>query len=311
MRYMSISMGGLVIVMLYYIPFSMLRSLGDAKSPILFLAICSILNIMLDLLFVVMFHTGVGGTAAASLLAQGIAGVLCFRYALKKYSYFDRALREARFDKAIAKQLLQICLPMGFQYSLIYLSGSILQWVINGFGTSVIGAFTATSQIENLIQQPFTALGTAMATYTGQNKGAGKIERIREGLFSALRICVAYSALLFVLFRGFGGPIMNIFVSDTAIIENAVRGIHITSIFFFALGAAQVLRYLLNGAGDSGYSMTNGLLEIVCRLGFVFVLTDIPVIGQWGIWWTTALTWLCTAIFALCRFAGGKWRRTL
>lgn len=101
---------------------------------------------------------------------------------------------------------------------------------------------------------------------------------------------------------------MNIFVSDTAIIENAVRGIHITSVFFIALGMAQILRYLLNGAGDSAYSMVNGIIEIVCRLVFVFLLTNISAIGQWGIWWTTALTWLCTAIFAFCRFMGGKWK---
>ena len=101
---------------------------------------------------------------------------------------------------------------------------------------------------------------------------------------------------------------MNIFVSDTAIIENAVRGIHITSIFFIALGTAQILRYLLNGAGDSAYSMVNGIIEIVCRLVFVFLLTNISFIGQWGIWWTTALTWFCTALFAFGRFMSGKWK---
>ena len=147
---------------------------------------------------------------------------------------------------------------MGFQYSFIYLSSCILQWVINGFGTSIIGAFTATNQIENLIQQPFTALGTAMATYTGQNIGAGKTDRIKQGLFSALKICAIYSLFLIFIFWGFGRTIMNVFVSDTAIIENAVKGIHITSIFFITLGMAQVLRYLLNGAGDSAYSMVNG-----------------------------------------------------
>ena len=307
-NYMSISMGGLIVVILYYIPFSILRSLGDAKSPIIFLAVCSILNIAFDLIFVLAFHTGVGGTAIASLLAQGIAGILCFIYAVKKYSYFEMALKQSKFDKTIAKQILKICIPMGFQYSFIYLSSCILQWVINEFGTSVIGAFTATSQIENLIQQPFTALGTAMATYTGQNIGAGKTDRIKQGLLSALKICAIYSLLLLLVFWGFGRIIMNIFVSDTAIIENAVRGIHITSIFFIALGTAQILRYLLNGAGDSAYSMVNGIIEIVCRLVFVFLLTNISFIGQWGIWWTTALTWFCTALFAFGRFMSGKWK---
>lgn len=101
---------------------------------------------------------------------------------------------------------------------------------------------------------------------------------------------------------------MNIFVSDTCIIDNAVKGIHITSTFFLALGMGQILRYLLNGAGDSAYSMINGIVEIVCRLVFVFLLTNISFIGQWGIWWTTAFTWSCTALFGICRFIGGKWK---
>lgn len=203
-NYMSVSLGGLIFVIIYYIPFSILRSLGDAKTPIIFLATCSILNIIFDLVFVLIFHTGVAGTAVASLLAQGIAGILCFAYAIKKYSYFQKAIKEAEFDRNIVGQILKICIPMGFQYSLIYLSSSILQWVINGFGTSVIGAFAATSQIENLIQQPFTALGTAIATYTGQNIGAGKTERIKQGLISALKICASYSLILLLVFWIFG-----------------------------------------------------------------------------------------------------------
>ena len=101
---------------------------------------------------------------------------------------------------------------------------------------------------------------------------------------------------------------MNIFVSDKEIIEIAVTGIHITSVFFVALGMTQILRYLLNGTGDSLYSMVNGILEIVCRIGFIFSLTSISFIGQWGVWWTTALTWMCTAIFSWWRFGSEKWK---
>lgn len=121
-----------------------------------------------------------------------------------------------------------------------------------------------------------------------------------------MRFLFAHSAFGFWIF---GYWVMNMFVSDTAIIENAVTGIHITSIFFMALGMSQILRYLLNGTGDSAYSMANGILEIVCRLVFVFALTNIPFIGQWGIWWTTALTWLCTALFSLWRYKSGKWKQ--
>ena len=209
----------------------------------------------------------------------------------------------------MAKQILRLCIPMGFQYSLIYLSGSIMQWVINRFGTGVIGAFAATNQIENLIQQPFTALGTAIATYTGQNAGAGHTERIRQGLHSALKICAVYAIALVAVFWGFGNLIMGIFVSDDLIIKNAVTGIHITSVFMIFLGSTQITRYFLNGAGDTVYSMANGMIEIGCKLIFVVLMTNIPFIGQWGIWWTIGFTWLCTAVFALCRYKSGKWQK--
>ena len=307
--YMLISMGGLIFVILYYIPFSTLRALGDAKTPIIFLTICSVCNIVFDLVFVRILHTGVGGTAVASLLAQGIAGVLCSIYAVRQYSCFRDALKTSKFDKKMAKQILKLCIPMGFQYSLIYLSGSIMQWVINRFGTGVIGAFAATNKIENLIQQPFTALGTAIATYTGQNAGAGHTERIRQGLHSALKICAVYAIALVAVFWGFGNLIMGIFVSDDLIIKNAVTGIHITSVFMIFLGSTQITRYFLNGAGDTVYSMANGMIEIGCKLIFVFLMTNIPFIGQWGIWWTIGFTWLCTAVFALCRYKSGKWQK--
>ena len=250
--YMLISMGGLIFVILYYIPFSTLRALGDAKTPILFLTVCSVCNIAFDFVFVLVFHTGVGGTAVASLLAQGIAGTLCSVYAVRHFACFRDALKSSRFDKAIAKQILKISIPMGFQYSLVFLSGSILQWVINGFGTGVIGAFTATNQIENLIQQPFTALGTAIATYTGQNAGAGYTERIKQGLHAALKLCAMYSAALLVIFWGFGNLIMRIFVSDDEIIRNAVTGIHITSAFMIWLGVTQITRYFLTRDEERG-----------------------------------------------------------
>lgn len=102
---------------------------------------------------------------------------------------------------------------------------------------------------------------------------------------------------------------MGIFVSDDLIIKNAVTGIHITSVFMIFLGSTQITRYFLNGAGDTVYSMANGIIEIGCKLIFVFLLTNIPFIGQWGIWWTIGFTWLCTAVFALCRYKSGKWQK--
>ena len=126
---------------------------------------------------------------------------------------------------------------------------------------------------------------------------------------TALKICAVYAIALVAVFWGFGNLIMGIFVSDDLIIKNAVTGIHITSVFMIFLGSTQITRYFLNGAGDTVYSMANGMIEIGCKLIFVFLMTNIPFIGQWGIWWTIGFTWLCTAVFALCRYKSGKWQK--
>ncbi len=260
--YMYIFMGGLIAVSAYFTPFSILRALGDSKTPLIFLVFCSLLNIVLDILFVVVFKTGVAGAAFATVLSEAIAAILCI----------------------------------------------ILQRIVNGFGEAVIGAFTATTQIELLVQQIFSALGAAMVTYTGQNIGAGKQDRISQGVAAAMKISAVASAVLLVVFWLFGRPIMSIFVTNTDIISIAANGIRITSVFLMGLGSVQILRYMLNGAGDSMYALMNGGVEVIARVVFAISLTAIPFIGMLGIWITTGLTWTVTAIFALIRYKHGAWR---
>nr|WP_296837598.1 MATE family efflux transporter [uncultured Marvinbryantia sp.] len=305
--YMRVFMGGLLAVSLYYTPFSILRALGDSKTPLIFLAFCSILNIILDIIFVVPLGMGVEGAAIATVMAQAIAAVLCMIYAFKKVPQFHDAVHYMKPDSNIIRQTLKVGIPTGFQYSLMYISSIALQRVVNGFGESVIGAFTSTTQIELLVQQIYAALGTAMVTYTGQNIGAGKTDRVKQGMCSAMKISGIVSVILLVVFWLGGRLIMSIFVPDKDIIALASSGIHITSLFFMALGVVQVLRYLLNGAGDSVYALVNGIVEIIARIGFAFLLTAVPFIGMWGIWLTTGLTWLVTAVFALWRYRSGAW----
>lgn len=150
---------------------------------------------------------------------------------------FKQAFIYRKFDKNLIKTTMRVGLPTGLQYALIYVSSIILQRIVNGFGESVIGAFTATTQIELLVQQIFAALGAAIVTYTGQ-----------------------------------------------------------------------ILRYMLNGAGDSMYALINGVVEVIARVAFAASLTAIPFIGMWGIWMTTGLTWTVTAIFALFRYKHGAWK---
>ena len=308
LTYMYIYMGGLIAVAVYFTTFSILRALGDSKTPLIFLIVCSLLNIVLDLLFVVVFQTGVAGAAAATVLSEAIAAVLCIMYAFKKVPQFGQAFIYRKPDMKLIKKTMQVGIPTGFQYALIYVSSIILQRIINGFGESVIGAFTATTQIELLVQQVFAALGSAMVTYTGQNMGAGKEDRISLGVIAAMKISAVISAVLLIVFWIFGHPIMSIFVTNEEIISLAAAGIRITSLFLFALGGVQILRYMLNGAGDSMYALMNGGVEVVARVVLAIGLTAIPFIEMWGIWLTTGCTWLITAVFAWIRYKSGTWK---
>lgn len=308
LTYMYIFMGGLIAVAAYYTPFSILRALGDSKTPLIFLVFCSLLNIVLDLLFVIVFKAGVPGAAFATVLSEAVAAILCIIYAFIKVPQFKLAFVHRKIDKDLILKTFKVGIPTGFQYALIYVSSIVLQRIVNGFGESVIGAFTATTQIELLVQQIFSALGSAIVTYTGQNIGAGKHDRISKGIGAAMKISAVVSIVLLVVFWTFGHPIMSIFVTNKSIISIAANGIRITSLFLIALGGVQILRYMLNGAGDSMYALMNGAVEVIARVAFAISLTAIPFIGMWGIWLTTGLTWSVTAIFALFRYKHGVWK---
>ena len=305
LTYMYIFMGGLIAVAAYFTPFSILRALGDSKTPLTFLVLCSLLNIVLDLLFVVVFKTGVAGAAIAPVLSEAIAAVLCIIYAFIKVPQSKLAFKYRKINKVLITKTLKVGVPTGLQYALIYVSSIVLQRIVNGFGESVIGAFTATTQIELLVQQVFSALGSAIVTYTGQNIGAGKHDRIHQGVTASMKISAVVSAILLAVFWIFCKPIMSIFVTNNEIISIATMGIRITSLFLMALGGVQILRYMHNGAGDSMYALMNGIVEVVARVALAISLTAIPFIGMWGIWLTTGLTWTVTAIFALFRYKHG------
>lgn len=306
--YMYIFMGGLIAVSAYYTPFSILRALGDSRTPLIFLVLCSVLNIILDLLFIIVFDAGVAGAAIATVLSEAIAAILCIIYAFIKVPQFKQAYHNRRINMGLIKKTLVVGIPTGLQYSLIYISSIVLQRIVNNFGENIIGAFTATTQIELLVQQIFAAIGTAIVTYTGQNIGAKKLDRISLGIKSAMKISAVVSIALIAVFWIFGQEIMGIFVSNQQIIDYAAKGIKITSLFLITLGAVQILRYMLNGSGDSMYALINGIVEVIARVLFAVSLTAIPFIGVWGIWLTTGLTWAVTAIFALYRYKKGTWK---
>lgn len=306
--YMRIACAGTVCVAAYNWINSVMRALGDSKTPLIFLAVSTVLNVCLDLLFVIVFKAGVGGAALATILSQGVSAVGCIIYCFKTNHDIRPKRDELHTDPVLMKKCVTTGLPIAAQNGLVSVSMVALQSVTNGFDETVMAAYTASMRIEQLVQQPFISLGAAVTAFTGQNIGAGKEERAVRGLKASLRISSVFAVVMFIIFTLFGKNIMGIFVSGEQTIEIGALALILTGCCYVPLGSIHTTRGFLNGTGDTGYALVNGLTEVICRIGFSLILTRIPFISWKGIWITTSITWIATGAVGLLRYKGGKWR---
>lgn len=306
--YMRIVCGATIVVAVYNGISAILRALGDSKTPLIFLVVASVLNIGLDLLFVLVFHMGVAGAAWATIIAQLVAAGGSVLFAVYKNPYLQLAKEHFVVDKGIIKKSFQIGLPVAGQNALIAFSCIALQSVVNNYGSLVMAAFTATSRVEQLVNQPLNSLGMAVSTFAGQNAGAGKYDRVKAGCIKGTKLVAVFSILMIVLMYTCGNGIVSIFIKEPEIIEIGAKGLRITSTMYFGLGLIYVMRGMLNGVGDAPYAMINGICEVVGRIGFALLLMMIPSVGIWGVWYTNGLTWMLAGMAGVIRFLRGKWK---
>lgn len=299
---------GIIAVAGFNLVSAILRALGDSKTPLKFLVVACIINIILDLVFVIAFKWGVMGVGVATAIAQVVAAICCLIYAYRSTTYFRLKKSDFKFEKEILKKTVKVGLPVAAQNAMIAFSLVALQKVVNGFGDSFVTAFTVVSRIEQIVQQPFMSLGSALATYTGQNVGAGKIDRVKKGFWTATKVSTIFSLIILVIFQVFAPYIVLIFGNDPKVIEYAVRGIRITSCCYMFLGLIYTTRNVLNGSGDAGFSVMTGIVEVIGRVGFAKPLTMIPAIGMNGVFVTTGLTWFLNGTISLIRYKQGKWK---
>lgn len=307
--YLRITCSGLIAVATYNCVASVLRALGDSRTPLIFLIISSFINIAFDLLLVLVFNMGVAGVAFATIISQVISAVTSLIYAYKRVKYFQITREEIKLDFSIVRNIVRIGVPISLQTSMIAISCILLQRVVNSFNETIVAAFTITSRIESLVQQPYSSLGAALTTYSGQNMGAGKIDRVKKGLRCGTVIALIFSLTMLPFAYIFGESIAHIFVKEQDVIHIAAKALRITSLCYFPLGMIYVPRAVLNGVGDAQFSMLNGISEVVCRILFSNVLTKIAFIGYWGVWGTSGATWTVTAIVCMLRYFNGGWKK--
>ncbi len=305
--YLQIVCLGTIAVSLYNYAAQTMRALGDSRTPLIFLIVACLINVVLDLVFVVLLGMSVRGAALATVLSQVISAVLSLAYAMWKNPYFKFKREHWHYDRDICRQCFRIGVPLAAQSIFISISCVVLQRVVNGFDEVVVSAFTTTNRIEQLVQQPFNSLGTAMATFTGQNMGAGKTERVKTALKKCAWIAAGISLIMLLVCYGAGNLLIRAFVSETEVIEIGAMGLRITSLMFFPLGIIYITRGLLNGAGDATYAMINGLVEVAGRVGFSILLVMVFPIGIKAVWFATGLTWVITGLAGLIRYKQGRW----
>ena len=271
--YIMIVSGGILAQMLYNLLSSILRALGNSKLPLVFLIISALLNIVLDLVFIVGFGMGAKGAAVATVIAQGVSGILCLFYIIAKIPILHLKREDLDVGSTIYKNQLRIGVPMALQYSITAIGTMMVQSSLNILGSTLVAAYTAAGKIEQVVTQAYVAMGTTMATYAAQNMGAGSVKRIREGFKACTVIGVVYSFVAAGFIMTVGKYMTYLFVSeDVDIIMNSVDiYLKCIGIFFIPLEVVNIYRNGIQGLGYGLLPMMAGVAELIGR-GVVAVI---------------------------------------
>lgn len=274
--YIGIIYAGLPATILYNMLTSIARAFGDSKTPLYFLILSSVMNVVLDMLFVAVLPFGVAGAAYATILSQTVAAVLCLIYVFRKYEMIHFTKKEAKVSFGSMGRLLMMGIPMALQFSITASGIMIVQSSLNTLGGMYIAAYSAGVKIQNIIVQIFPSLGTALATYVGQNYGAGKMDRIRRGVNSTVKVVVLYSAVIMVIAYFVLPSLVQIFVEDpTGELQRIAKQMfHINLWFYIPLGLIFIYRNALQGLGNGLAAMLGGVFELMARWAVIIFLFD-------------------------------------
>lgn len=294
---------GIPVIYLYNMLSGIIRSLGDSKTPVIFLVLSSVLNIGLDLLFILVFDLNVAGAAYATVISQFVSGIACLIFMIRRFPILrPESKHELLYDPHCGKILCNMGIPMGLQYSITAIGSVILQTAVNDLGTTAVAAVTAGNRLGNFLVCPFDAMGSTMATYGGQNIGAKKTERIKEGLKACTLLGAAYSAIALLVILLCGKYLLLLFLKagDTVILNMAYRFLCTNGLFYFPLALVNIVRFLIQGMGYSRFAMLAGVCEMAARtlVGFFIV----PNFGFFAVGFASPAAWIFADLFLIPAF---------
>lgn len=294
--YITIIFAGLITQALYNMSAGILRALGDSKTPLYFLIISSILNVILDLVFIINFKMGVSGAAYATNIAQGFSALLCLIYSYKKFQVLRLKKEDFKVESNYYKKHLKVGIPMGLQFSVTAIGVIIVQSAINVFGSIVIASYTASSKVLQLVMQPSISFGVTIATYAGQNLGARRFDRIKNGMKIMNKVSIVTSLIAGAVLVLLGKYFVTLFIEKPRpeIFDYAQQVFNYSAVFFIPLGFIFVYRNVLQGMGESFVPMMAGVYELVARAIVAFTLPKF--IGFTGICLSDPIAWIAAVI---------------
>ncbi len=300
--YIIIIFAGITATMMYNILACILRAVGDSKTPLMFLGIAAVINIVLDLLFVISFNMGVKGVGYATVISQVVSAILCIIYIKKRYFILHFEKDELKLDVNKCKDLAFVGVPMALQFSITAIGTIILQFAVNSLGSAAVAAVGAALKVQSMAILSMETLGLTMATYSGQNLGAKKYDRIKEGVNKSLVVGVAYSLVIYAVIALLGGYISLLFIKkeETEIIGDVVKFLRISGAFYPMLAILFIIRNVLQGLGYSVVTMLAGVSELIAR-----AVVAIAFVGPFGfnaVILAGPVAWICADIILIITY---------
>lgn len=306
-EYLQIYLGGIFLLFGFNTISSILRGVGDSKTPLYFLLVSAVLNVGLDLLFIVVFGWGVGGAAWATVISQGVAYFMAIYYINRKVKILDINLLKLKFDRHIFNLCIKYGLPTGIQQSFVAFGAVALSTLVNGFGVDVVAGYSAGIRIDGLALVPGMNFGMALSSFVAQNVGAGRQDRVRKGLRKTLLFSSITCVVITLIIVLFGSNILRMFNGDARVVEVGHEYLVIVSSFYLVFNAMFVLNGMMRGAGAVIFPMFSTILSLwVVRVPLAMYLSR--VWGESGIWWSIPIGWSVGLSIVYLYYRSGRWQ---
>ena len=308
--YLAIYFLGLPFLFMYNVQASIFNSLGDSRRPLYLLIFSSLLNIVLDMVFVICFRQGVRGVAVATLIAQGVSAVISFFLLMRKLKGYEEEEAYGYYDFGMMRSMVKIAVPSTLQQSIVHMGILLVQSVVNSFGSAALAGYSAGSRIESLSIVPMLAMGNAMSTFTAQNIGADQKDRVVQGYHAAYGIVAFFGVLILVILETCNRGIIGAFLgadSTEIALSTGVSYLRFMGLFFTMIGLKMITDGLLRGAGDMTVFTISNLVNLGIRVAFAFLMS--PVLGMPAIWYAVPIGWTANYLISFWEYRTGKWRQ--